>query len=148
MAKLVVDTFKRMHLDMIDRRGKDDTFIAGLIVEAAEVAENSATLVLVDTEDMKVVFMGGVFLQWPGVAECWMIASDKMYKYRKTSISLITGFMEVICQQMKLHRLQCSVQEGFPRYQRFVEHFGFKEEGFMPKYGPYGENHFRYGRTT
>lgn len=147
MGRLLVDTFKREHLDMFDKR-EEDTFIAELISSAASHIENSATIVLIDPEDMKVVFMGGIFQQWPGVGEVWMLASDKMSRFRKTSLVMIHGFMTVVIEQLKLHRLQCTVQKGFPRYQAFAEHFGFVNEGLMPKYGIHGEDHIRYGRIT
>lgn len=132
---------------MFDKRA-EDTMIMDLITAAASHVENSATIVLIDPEDMKVVFMGGIFEQWRGVGEVWMLASDKMLKFRKTSLQMVWGFMTVVIEQLHLHRLQCTVEVGFPRYKAFAEHFGFTCEGLMPKYGPNGEDHLRYGRIT
>ena len=94
----------------------------------------------------KIIASAGFYIMWPGVAEAWLMTTPLVYQY---PVSFIKGTKEVFrrIDTIGLKRIQATVKSEDRRAVKYLEHLGFKIEGFMPKYGPDGSDHFMMGRV-
>ena len=100
--------------------------------------------ILVDEHPIAVI---GMVVLWPGVAEVWSVISEEA---RETPISFHKCVLSsLVCHEtvLKLHRTQMCVRADYEEGLRWAESLGFKSEGVMLKYGPEGNDFFRYARV-
>ena len=95
----------------------------------------------------EIVASAGFYVMWPGVAEAWLTTTPLVYKY---PLYFWRGTKEVfkrIDEQVKFRRIQATVKAADQRAIKYLKHLGFTIEGFMPKYGPDGSDHYMIGRV-
>ncbi len=87
---------------------------------------------------------GGVLLYWNGVGEIWLHGSADVAKHPAAVFRLALRLVKEWTQQFHLHRIQITVDEGFPASARFAKALGFTLESRMERYGPNRETFLRY----
>lgn len=75
-----------------------------------------------------------------GVYDVVMVPGELFFKYPKTCISHVKIWLEALREQMQFHRLQATAAMSDPKYARFLQHLGFKEEGILRKYSLDGQD--------
>lgn len=95
----------------------------------------------------EVVIIGGIHVQWPGVAEGFLITTPLVEKYVKSFHKAMIRVIEVLRQRRKLRRLQTVVNVKHEVSHGWIQHLGFEPEGIMRKYGPDGSDYVRYARV-
>ena len=65
--------------------------------------------------DNRIVLSGGIHPLWDGVAEGWVISSQRIYSHKIKSATAIRQRLDLLCQNNKIWRLQTSVKEEFKR---------------------------------
>ena len=91
--------------------------------------------------DGDIVFMIGVHRIWPGVGEFWCVAAPGISQHPHV---LVTG-RELFLRLSAGHvRVQATVNHKHEEGVRLVEHFGFRPEGLMRRYGPNGNDFIMY----
>tara|TARA_R100001086_G_scaffold88542_1_gene43370 strand:- start:583 stop:1080 length:498 start_codon:yes stop_codon:yes gene_type:complete len=77
----------------------------------------------------------GVSPQWYGVAELWMIPDTKLVS--KNRIKFHRGakkFMELIMEELNLHRIHVTVLSSNIKAIKWIESISFQREGVLRKY--------------
>lgn len=95
--------------------------------------------------DMPIV-SGGVYPLWNGVAEGWVIASNRIFDYTLSAAKAIKKRTDLICINNKIWRLQTAVRADFETGVKFAKWLGLKTEGLMVRYGPDGSNYYKMAR--
>jgi len=98
-------------------------------------------------DENKVYGIFGLYVHWPGVADCWAITSEECVErpisFHRLTLSVIAHYE----RELSLHRMQITVREGYTEGMRWANKLGFKNEGLMVGYMPDKTNHYRYART-
>lgn len=97
--------------------------------------------------DGKPVLAAGVWPQWPGVANVWMVTTPDIFKYKLSLLKGMKMFLEMLRERDDIHRLQAWIYPGHAAGVQFAEHFGFVYEGFMRKFTYDQKDMFLYART-
>lgn len=108
------------------------------------MAEKTPSFTVMDKGKLLLSF--GIYPLWPGVAEGWMIPSNRI---DRKAIALIKGARNVfrnINSVMQLHRLQFMVRSSHVQAARFAEVLQFKREAVLCRYGPGGDDYYIYAR--
>lgn len=87
---------------------------------------------------------GGILLYWNGVGEIWLHGSVDVIRHPAAVFRLALRLVKKWKQQFHLHRIQITVDEGFPASARFAEALKFTFESRMERYGPNRETFLRY----
>ena len=88
--------------------------------------------------DGKVAGCGGVVVLWDGVGEAWSIFPDWAKKYKRYVLLYCRRFMEESAEDLKLWRVQATLEEGLP--ESWLEHLGFVKKCTMTGYQPDGSD--------
>lgn len=80
----------------------------------------------------KVLGIGGVRLITPTVAWGWLDITHYAGDHMLTSYRVIKEWMEILCKDKGIKRLQAYVDCSFPEAIRTVEHLGFEKEFDKP----------------
>ena len=98
--------------------------------------------------DGEVVCLAGLNHHHPGVGELWLIPGYLVDHYKaeffKTIHRLIYRF---VFPELKMHRLEIAIAEGWEKGQKWAEKLGFKKEGLMEAYYNDYSNHYLYARV-
>ncbi len=143
--EITVVDYKPGHLDVIPRlrfmsMSKDE-----VAARLESMKENGVikTLILHDL----VIGIVGLVKMGPGVAECFSVLSENItgipILFHKTVKKILQAHMDL----MKLHRIQCTVREGFDAGIKWANSLGFQAECLMKKYGPDQSNMWLFART-
>lgn len=145
MSNLQLDYFKPEYIEAYKPRQEEiDAGILAFKAELIQQGHSSIVLVIYDPEAKETVAMMGILPCWPGVSEGWLLAAESIKKHRFFCVRMIKNFIQLNMTQLKINRLQCSVNAVSADNQRFVEWLGFEREGLMRKYGPGGTDFYRY----
>ena len=146
MGKLIITEFKVEYLNKYTPRSHEK-FAPQMISYIEQTIRQSVHIAAIEEESGELVFGGGIVPLWPHVAEGWMLGSDLIVPYAKSTCKYVKSFLEMTMNQLDLHRIQLSVLETETQLATFAKWLGYKEEGLMPCYGPQGETHIRFGKT-
>lgn len=95
----------------------------------------------------QVVACAGVALEpWPA-GTAWGLFGELFFSHVKTCWREIKGGLERVQKEQGLVRISTYVLAADPRALNFVEHLGFKLEGFLEAWGPNAENFLVLGRV-
>lgn len=90
------------------------------------------------------VIFAGILPMWPEVAELWCLFPEDITSLSRKNprqfIHIIKNYINLVPQK----RIQTIVKADFKIAIKFIERFGFKNEGLMKKYGPDGQDYYRY----
>jgi hypothetical protein len=139
---VIVRPFEPFHIDVLKAQGPQLAQISELsIVPQGTVIRPHGSAVTAFDGDT-ILLCGGVIPQFKN-GICWALLSSDAAKHMSALHYATKRFLTI----QNWQRLEATVEEGFASGCRWVELLGFKFEGRMPKYGPLGETHLRYGRT-
>lgn len=95
-----------------------------------------------------VVASAGLIPLWPGVAEAWVLASNRIDQHAVAiGRAVRTRFRQMIDAE-QLHRVQAAIRSDTVGLSRLPEWLGMKHEGHMPAYDQFGADYERYALTT
>ena len=80
----------------------------------------------------------------PGVGESWMLANDIMQVHPLTISRAVKRSFFSHIEEKGYWRVQANVRAGWHKAEKFAEFIGMRREGLMMKFGPLGEDHYRY----
>jgi len=123
---------KLMEIDASFTENRLDTAITGL----------SFTLLV----NSNIVLAGGIIPLWYGVAEGWVMCSQKVFDHKIRAASSVKKRLDYLCINNKIGRLQTAVKEEFYTGVRFAEWLGLKKEGLMKYYGLDKTNYWRMAK--
>ena len=89
----------------------------------------------------------GIIQIWPGLAEGWLLTSNQIEGY---AVSLTRGarrYFKQVATELKLNRLQITVNSRNIVAIRWADALGFEREGRLRNYGPSGDDYFMYARV-
>ena len=95
-----------------------------------------------------VVGCAGVFIHWSGMGEAWVLSSPLVERFKLSFHRAVKQTLDMIQDNLKLHRIQCVVHAEYTRSQKWVERLGFKKEGLLNKYAPDQAAYYMYGRCS
>lgn len=98
--------------------------------------------------DDEPIVCGGLIEMWEGRATAWAImgASAKGTQIMK-AITRTARMYADIALKNRYHRIEMTSRADFPQGCHWAKMLGFRWEGLMKKYGPFGEDHILYART-
>lgn len=96
----------------------------------------------------KVLAIAGLFLLRRGVGEVFTIPGVMVDHYPYGYFKSIKRMAEAYLERFEFHRLQMTIAEGWDQGRKWAKKLGFKEEGFMEKYGPNGESEHLFARVV
>ena len=94
-------------------------------------------------KDETPIVAGRVIPMWQGVAEGWVLSSNKISDYKIKAAGSIKKRLDYICNNNNIQRLQTAVKAEFLTGVRFAEWLGLTKEGLMKKYGLDGSDYWR-----
>jgi len=125
------------------RPEQQDALTNTTIFNSEEVKKFSKYTMAVYLED-DLLFIGGILPMWKGVAESWLLVSENFPKlFLKEPKSILRAF-RIYIDSVPFKRIQTSVLKSFIQGKKFVELFGFENEGLMKQYGPDQKDYYRY----
>ena len=123
---------KLMEIDASFTDNRLDTAIPGL----------SYTLLV----DNNIILAGGIIPIWNGVAEGWVMCSQKVFNHKIRAASAVKKRLDYLCINNNIRRLQTAVKEDFLTGVRFAEWLGLQKEGLMKYYGLDQTNYWRMAK--
>lgn len=143
--ELTVVDFKEGHMDLMPRMRytaveKDE------LVNRLMRLKSTAVIKTIIFHDMAIGIVGISPLN-NGVAEVFSILTDNIkfipILFHKTMKTLLQSYIDL----MKLHRVQCTVREGYESGIKWANSLGFTAECLMKKYGPDKQNYWLFARV-
>lgn len=134
--------FEKKHLLTANIEGGEEH--RRLLVENLKINGGPAYTLLDERGD--IVAMAGVEIIWPGVGHAWAVMTGLIKKYPVALTKETRRYLEKIIKEHRLHRVQADVIEGFEQAECWIALLGFDYEGPLNRYGPNGDNFFRYAR--
>jgi hypothetical protein len=87
--------------------------------------------------DGKVAGCAGLIIPWEGVALAWLFPTDLLELYPKTVVLTVVHTLRDLISQFHLRRVDCDVEVGFTRGERFARAIGFVPFGPVKlRWGP------------
>jgi hypothetical protein len=83
-----------------------------------------------------VIACAGVLHLWNGRAQVWSLLSDRMPEFAKPIHKAVKDFLT----GFRVRRLECTVDPQSERAIRWAEHLGFRQEGFLSRFTPNGDD--------
>lgn len=109
---------------------KDHSASRGIFSKQPEVTDFSYCL---EHED-KVLGVGGIQMINHSTSWVWLDLTDNFKDHVPTVYRIIKEWMEILCKQKGIKRLQAYILPDFPEAMRMVEHLGFLYESRMEKF--------------
>jgi hypothetical protein len=106
--------------------------------------EASAGFTAIRISDNKILGCGGVKFLWPGVGEGWAIFSDEIENYKRDCYEYATNYGSNLIREMKLHRIQATLNANNSLAIKFAESIGLVRECLMKGYGYDGSDYYLY----
>lgn len=134
--------FKPEHIAQINLQEQQRGAISHL--EGSDYADvlRSGSAISVVSDD-RMLASGGVFVRM-GIGTVWaLFATDAGAHF----LALHHAALRII-EAQRLRRIEATTETHFAQGSRWLELLGFRREGTMRKYGPAGEDHYLYARTT
>jgi RimJ/RimL family protein N-acetyltransferase len=94
----------------------------------------------------KVIGCGGVVLQDWKRGEAWMLLGAGFEKFTLSLCRAVKDKLAEIVKKHNLKRVQATVNPTHTAGQKFLQFFGFQEEGLLRHYGPEGSDYLMYAR--
>jgi RimJ/RimL family protein N-acetyltransferase len=88
----------------------------------------------------------GMKIIWNGVAEGWVLASNKVWNHPLVIARAIKKNFARLAKEHQIVRVQTAVRADFTMGLKFAKWLGLEEEGLMKKYGFDGSDHYRFAR--
>lgn len=86
----------------------------------------------------------GLVPLWPGVAEAWLLASDRINDHAISAGRIVRKRLFEIVDEEGLHRVQAMTRSDTPSLKRWAAWLGMKHEGKMLSYNQNRDDFERY----
>ena len=96
--------------------------------------------------DNKPIASAGMKIIWKGVAEGWVIATEKVWEHPLLVAKAIKKNFARLAKENNIKRVQTAVRQDFKMGIKFSEWLGLENEGLMKHYGFDGSHQYRYAR--
>lgn len=132
------------HLDMLELKSvfEKDARANG----RAHLLDGCPAYTVLNSKGKPVAILGGTFVN-DGTIEVFGLLSDEMNTCGPSLHKEVKKLCDAAFTRFNVHRLQINVRADFLAGQRWVEHFGFKVEGLMEKFGADKEDYVLYGKV-
>ena len=139
---MIIRPFEAFHIDLLRAQGPQEAQLreVSLVLPGTFIRPQGPCVTAFDGD--QVILCGGVIPQLKN-GVCWALLSSEAGRH----MSYLHYATKRFLSAWNWQRLEATVEENFLAGCRWVELLGFKFEGKMPKYGPNGETHLRYGRV-
>ncbi|NIR47986.1 hypothetical protein GWO43_06060 [candidate division KSB1 bacterium] len=144
-VNLSMMALKPSMISRFNAREEDQADIA-IIWQVLQNAFNHESWALLDGRD-NIVAIGTLYEMWKGCAEAGLAVSADVNKspynpvMREMCIT-IKGYLESAFYARQLRRMQAHIRSGNPARLRFVRWLGLQCNGYLPKWGPNGEDYW------
>lgn len=91
----------------------------------------------------QVILFGGIYLHHHKCGEAWLICSDDIRYYQRTSARIVKRQILNMMETLELNRLQTK-NENNKFHCRWVEWIGFTREGVLRKFDEFGNDIIMY----
>lgn len=109
---------------------KDDSISRGILSKQPQEIDFSYAL----RHEGKVLGIGGIRLINTTTAWCWVDLTYYAKEHIITVYRTTKEWIEILCRDKGIKRLQCYVEIDFEEAERTVEHLGFRYESTMPNF--------------
>ena len=92
------------------------------------------------------VAAAGMKMIWSGVAEGWVIATNKIWDHPLLVAKAIKKNFARLAKENNIKRVQTAVRANYTTGLRFAKWLGLQEEGLMKKFGFDGSDQYMYAR--
>jgi len=145
--KVSLVPFHWAHVKMMELRPFDDNLVKTMphFDERLQYYQQEGGMTAVSSGKIACCF--GAVPLWPGVAECWLITA---YQVERTPITLTRSAMRYFDQcaiDMKLHRLQITVDSRNVLAMRWAVGLKFGAEGTLRQYGHDKSDHVLFAKV-
>jgi hypothetical protein len=83
----------------------------------------------------------GICSLWPGVGEAWMLTTSVVEGHAVKMLRGAMRYFDIAMSDLKLHRLQITVNVNDGLAIRYANALKFRREGLLIGYGPNGNDH-------
>ena len=105
--------------------------------------DNLAFTGMIDGEP---IFAAGMKIIWGGVAEGWVIATNKVLQHPLLVAKAIKKDFARVAKENNIKRVQTAVRQDYDTGIKFAKWLGLENEGLMKHYGFDGSHQYRYAR--
>lgn len=109
---------------------KDHSVSRGIFYKQPEVTDFSYTL----EHEGEILGIGGIRLINPTTAWAWIDMTHYAGNHIIAVYRVIKEWMDILCKEKGIKRLQAYIEMDFPEAIRMVRHLGFKEESVMKNF--------------
>jgi len=88
----------------------------------------------------------GMKMIWNGVAEGWVIATNKIWDHPLLVAKAIKKNFARLAKENNIKRVQTAVRQDYDTGIKFAKWLGLENEGLMKHYGFDGSHQYRYAR--
>ncbi len=92
------------------------------------------------------VAAAGMKMIWNGVAEGWVIATNKIWDHPLLVAKAIKKNFARLAKENNIKRVQTAVRQDYDTGIKFAEWLGLENEGLMRNFGFDGSHQYRYAR--
>ena len=92
------------------------------------------------------VAAAGMKMIWSGVAEVWVIATNKIWDHPLLVAKAIKKNFARLAKENNIKRVQTAVRQDYDTGIKFAEWLGLENEGLMRNFGFDGSHQYRYAR--
>ena len=147
MVNYRIIPYERSHADEIITFGMNEKLLENdASAEEGRIDYGIPGLSFTLLADNNIVLCGGVTPLWDGVAEGWVMCSQKVFDHKIRAASSVKKRLDYLCINNNIRRLQTAVKEEFYTGVRFAEWLGLKKEGLMKYYGLDKTNYWRMAK--
>ena len=138
--------FHMEHLDDFEPKFPTETMRSDLELAIKDYRYELVTLW--KEPENKVMAIAGMFIIRDGVGEVFTIPTKLVDKFPFGYFKAIKQMAEAYLDLFGFHRLQMTIKHGWVQGRKWARKLGFKEEGFLEKYGPNGESEHLFARVS
>lgn len=95
----------------------------------------------------EIIGSAGFHIYWPGVAEVWLCANKSFERNWFKAVICIKKKIEWMIEENGVKRFQAPISATLELNQKFVKWLGFSAEGYMRKFGPWGDDYIMYSKV-
>ena len=110
--------------------------------EAAAFAKNG--FAFSGIENGHLIGSAGLVMFWPGVAEAWLLASEKIEVNKTKSARAVLRELKRLISENNLHRVQAITRSDKPELAKWTAFLRMRHEGRMQKFGSDQQDYERW----
>ncbi len=113
-----------------------------------ESIKTRARIFVVEDVERGIAAIVPVYPLWKGVVEVSLYSSNLVERHARDTLRIGFMLLSYIEERFKLHRIQATVKAGDAMAFKYNKRLGFKLEGYMQKYNPWGDDYLLLSRIS